>query len=120
MTIRQVAMGDKVIAVIEGEEQCIATPQDALDVMATVRYTADADQVIFQKHHFAPDFYSLRTGLLGEVLQKFTNYRLRLAIVGDFTAIQSKPMRDFIYECNQGRQVCFAATQAEALERLSQ
>ncbi len=33
---------------------------------------------------FAPDFFRLSTGLAGEIVQKFVNYRFRLVIMGDF------------------------------------
>ena len=34
----------------------------------------------------SPDFLRLSTGLAGDVLQKFVNYGLRVAIVGDVSA----------------------------------
>ena len=46
--------------------------------------------------------------MAGEILQKFSNYRVRLAIVGDFTPYSSKSIKDFIYESNKKRtnQLC--------------
>jgi hypothetical protein len=70
------------------------------------------------RHDNDPQFFQLRTGLAGEILQKFTNYRFVVAIVGDFDVYDSKSLRDFIYECNQGKQVFFAKDQQSALDRL--
>ncbi len=39
------------------------------------------DGVLLTEEDLAPDFFNLRTGLAGELLQKFVNYRVRVAIV---------------------------------------
>ena len=56
--------------------------------------------------------------MAGEILQKFSNYRMRLVIVGDFSALESKSLRDFIYESNKGKLVGFVSTAEEALHKL--
>ena len=48
------------------------------------------------------------------------NYQMRLAIVGDFSHYTSKPLRDFIYESNNGKQVGFWPTVEAALAWLDQ
>ena len=37
--------------------------------------------LILTEHDLGPDFFDLRTGLAGELFQKFINYKLRVAIV---------------------------------------
>lgn len=64
-------------------------------------------------------FSSYARAVAGEILQKFVNYGVKLAIVGDFSRYDSKALADFIYESNQGRHFFFAATHAEALSRLA-
>jgi Domain of unknown function (DUF4180) len=54
-----------------------------------------------------------------EILQKFSTYRVRLAIVGDFTKYPGKSLYDFIYESNKGRQIYFIATVSGAIKYLS-
>jgi hypothetical protein len=68
----------------------------------------------------APDFFSLRTGVAGEVVQKFATYRLRLAVVGDIDAhvAASTALRDFVREANRGGQTWFVADEAELAARL--
>ncbi|MNG37612.1 hypothetical protein D3C84_1250240 [compost metagenome] len=51
-------------------------------------------------------------------MQKYTNYQMAIAIVGEFSGYNSKSLNDFIYECNQGKKVVFRSTEAEALEAL--
>jgi hypothetical protein len=61
----------------------------------------------------------LRTGKAGEILQKFSNYRVQLAIVGDYSKYNSKSLTDFIYESNKGRNINFVNSMEEALNVLS-
>jgi hypothetical protein len=41
----------------------------------------DVGGLLLDESQLGPDFFDLRTGLAGEVFQKFTNYRVRLALV---------------------------------------
>jgi hypothetical protein len=64
-----------------------------------------------------PDFFRLRTGVAGEFLQKFANYRLRLAVVGDVSrqVAASDAFRDLVRECDRGNQ-CWFVSDPDALE----
>ena len=57
--------------------------------------------------------------MAGEILQKFINYRVKAAIYGDYSRYTSKPLRDFIYESNNGRDFFFVAAREEAVEKLA-
>ena len=41
-------------------------------------------------------------------------------IYGDYSKYTSKPLKDFIYECNSGRDVFFTENLQTALEQLSE
>lgn len=84
----------------------------------TAKYEAGTKNIVLVKRQITPDFFILSTGLAGEVLQKFINYGGRLAIYGNFSGYTSKPLHDFMYESNQGRDVFFVSTEAEAVDRL--
>jgi len=60
----------------------------------------------------------LKTGLAGEILQKFSNYYVELAIVGDFSKYSSKNLQDFIYESNKVGRINFVSSVEEAKEAL--
>ena len=107
------------IALVEAEETLVSDVRSALDLMATVRYETGADCLALPKAALDERFFVLSSGLAGDILQKFVNYQMKLAIYGDFSGYTSKPLRDFIYESNQGNHVCFVPTQSEAIERLS-
>jgi hypothetical protein len=55
------------------------------------------------------------------MVQKFVNYGLKVAIVGDTSelAAKSKALHDFIYESNRRGSVWFLTNQQELDERLS-
>jgi len=38
-------------------------------------------RLILSEHDLGPGFFNLQTGLAGELIQKFVNYRVRVAIV---------------------------------------
>lgn len=53
----------------------VADIQDALGA------TFGATGLLLEEADVDPGFFDLRTGLLGELMQKFVNYRVRLALV---------------------------------------
>jgi hypothetical protein len=119
MNITVKTHGGKPYALVTAEEPLIADAQSALDLMVTVGYEADVNRIALYKQAVAEAFFTLGSGLAGDVLQKFVNYQVRLAIIGDYSGYRSKPLRDFIYESNKGRHVFFVGTEAEAAEKLT-
>ena len=119
MNIKQLEQNGVIIAQVESEEALITDVQSALDLMATVRYETGADRMILPKAALDERFFVLSSGLAGDILQKFVNYQLAVAIVGDYSGYTSKPLRDFIYESNNGSHVFFVATVEDALDKLS-
>ncbi len=91
----------------------IASPGDFLNMLAWGG-ERDTSAFVLKAVNFTAAFYDLRTGLAGEILQKVSNYRCRLAIVGPFSMVTSERFREFMSESNKGRQVCFARGEEEA------
>ncbi|WP_343747683.1 DUF4180 domain-containing protein [Fluviicola sp.] len=106
------------IAEILSEEIIIRNAEDGLDLLGNVYYQGFDRMIVYSKN-ITPDFFDLKNGIAGEILQKFSNYRVRLAIVGDFSSYTSKSITDFIFESNKGKHVNFLSSPEEALERLS-
>lgn len=115
-TIHETATGR--IAEITDNEKVVTTAQDGLDLMADLYYQ-DIEKIILYEKDLAPAFFDLKTGLAGEILQKFSNYRVRLAIVGDFSKYPGKSIADFIYESNKHTQVNFVDSTEAAILALS-
>lgn len=91
--------------------------EDGLQLLVDIYYQ-DVDKIIIYKEQLSDDFFDLSTKLAGEILQKFANYRVRLAIVGQFTD-SSQSLQDFIFESNKGKQVNFVSSSEEAIARFS-
>ncbi len=106
------------IAELISNELLIKEIQDGLDLMVNVYYQ-DIDRMILYEKNIVSEFFDLKTGIAGEILQKFSNYKMKLAIVGDFEKYQSKSLNDFIFESNKVGQINFVASLEEALERLT-
>ncbi len=106
------------VATVHSDEPVITDTQSALDLMATVKYETGCDCIAVPKSAVAEGFFVLSTGIAGEILQKFVNYRVKLAIIGDFSHYTSKPLRDFIYESNKGSHVFFVENMEEAVAKL--
>lgn len=119
MKIEYVTVNGVDIAVVSGDAAEITTPRDALDLAMSVKYESGAERIAIDKRVLGEDFFILSTGVAGEILQKFINYHVKAAFYGDYSHYTSKPLRDFIYESNQGRDFFFTAAREEALERLA-
>ncbi|MCZ0985142.1 DUF4180 domain-containing protein [Streptomyces diastatochromogenes] len=79
-----------------------------------------AELVVVPVERVADEFFRLRSGVAGAVVQKFVTYRLRLAVVGDISAHveASDALRDFVYESNQGGQLWFLTRYQDLDDRL--
>lgn len=106
------------VALVSAEGIIIRNEQDALDLLANCGYQG-ADRIIIDEQNLSADFFELNTKLAGEVLQKFSNYRMQLAIVGSFDKYDSKSLRDFIYESNKAKRINFVSTVDEAKKALT-
>lgn len=103
---------------IRSEEQFINNVQDVLDLFGEL-YGQYYDGIILYERNITHDFFDLQTKLAGEILQKFSNYRIRLVIVGDWSKYTSRSLEAFITESNRGKTVNFSSSPTEALELLS-
>lgn len=108
------------LAVVSGEKKIITDVQSALELVMTARYETGADRIVIDKHAVTEEFFILSTGLAGEILQKFINYHVKAAIWGDYSRYTSKPLKDFIYESNNGKDFFFTDTKEEAIRCLAE
>jgi hypothetical protein len=86
-----------------------------IDDVFGLLYIDGCSTVIVRKENIISGFFDLSTGIAGEILQKFSTYNIRLAIIGDYSNITSKSLRDFIYESNKIKRILFVDTIEEAL-----
>lgn len=96
------------------DEGPLSGAADFLELMSN----CSSETIALEKAAFHKDFFELRSGIAGEILQKVSNYRRRLVVLGDFENLPSRALRDFIYESNRTGQVVFAPSLEAALELL--
>lgn len=104
---------------VESDEPVITDAQSAIDLLMSAQYDVGSKDIVIPKQLVVEDFFVLSTGLAGEVLQKYVNYGGRMAIYGDYSRYTSKPLRDFMYESNKGRDFFFVSTRDEAVAALA-
>ncbi len=92
----------------------LAVPEDVNDLLGNAYYQG-FDGMIISADKISPRFFDLKTRLAGEILQKFSTFQMRLAIVGDFSVFPSESLKSFIYESNRGGLIHFSPTTADAL-----
>jgi len=97
----------------------LASPGDSNDFIGEA-WSVSAELLAIPVERLGPDVLNLRTRVGGEVFQKFANYRLRCAIVGDITAAVdgSGALRDFVRETNEGSALWFVPDVDQLCARL--
>ena len=97
----------------------IGTGQHAVDLIADA-HGRHAALVVLPAARLAPEFFQLRTGVAGEIVQKFATYRMRLAVLGDLSdhLARSETFASFVHETNRGGQLWFLADRNELDARL--
>jgi len=108
MTDTIATFGSTKVFVVSSDGPSLASEQGALDVIGAT-YGQDIDMIAVPASRLGDDFFKLSTGIAGGFIQKFMNYSHRIAIVGDISSYveRSKPLHDFVYESNKGKQVAF-------------
>jgi len=106
------------IVIIKSDELIIKDVQSAIDFIMNIKYKMNCNKIALNKSAIVEDFFILSKGLAGEILQKFINYQTKFAIYGDFSKYTSKPLKDFIYESNNGKDIFFVENEDEAIKML--
>lgn len=79
MKIETVEKSGVTVAVVT-EGTAIIDATSAMELAMTVRYETGCSRIAIDKKQVCGDFFILSTQLAGEVLQKFINYRVKMAI----------------------------------------
>lgn len=116
MRLESFEVGDVTVAeLVEGE---VASERDAIDLVGNASFQG-ADVVLVAADRLPEEFFDLSSGLAGAALQKFSNYRLRLVIVGQFEGLGSESLQAFVRESNRGGNVAFVKDREAALARIA-
>ena len=83
------------VAEIFADGVILASLDDGLDMLGECM-GAGVSRLVIKEENISPNFFDLGTKLAGDVLQKFTQYMVKLAIVMDFGHVEKPSLRDFI------------------------
>jgi len=92
----------------------LTVPEDANDLLGNAYYQG-FDGMIISADKISPRFFDLKTRLAGEILQKFSTFQMRLAIVGDFFLLSTRTRSKFIFYNSRGSLIHFSSTTNDAL-----
>lgn len=109
---------EKGIAIVNSDEIIIKDVQSAIDFIMTIKYETNCNKIALNKEAIIDKFFILSSGIAGEILEKFITYKTKFAIYGDFSKYTSKPLKDFIYESNNGKDIFFVKDENEAINKL--
>lgn len=108
--------GTSLIECLPGDEHDpsrIGSEADALDLVG-ICGEHQIHRLLLHAANLTDDFYNLRTGLAGTVLQKFVNYRIRAAAVLTPELATQGRFGEMVREANRGRQFRVFYDRAEA------
>ncbi|HST60594.1 MAG TPA: DUF4180 domain-containing protein, partial [Longimicrobium sp.] len=96
-------------------------PAGAFDPAAVVTHCIEsgADRLLIDADAMAPEFFDLSTGIAGALVQKLTQYEIRMAGVVPDPSIHSKPFQDFAREADRNPWFRFFPTREQAIAWLS-
>jgi hypothetical protein len=84
------------------------------DISDAIGVCFGAAGLILTEQELAPEFFDLRTGLAGELFQKFINYGIRLAIVLPDPQCYGERFSELAYEHSSHRLIRFLHSPEEA------
>lgn len=107
------------VLVLEPDGEKLKSERDALDLIGEAMQQG-VEWVLVPVERLEDDFFQLKTGLAGHIIQKFVTYRRHLVILGDISryVAQSRSLKAFVYETNRGTQVWFLTDLQELDGRL--
>jgi hypothetical protein len=96
---------------------CLLSEGDALDLIAACGENR-TDRLLIHNENLPAEFFQLKTGLAGQILQKFVNYRVRAAaIIPDDRAYVGR-FGEMVLEANRRNQFRVFANREMAISWL--
>jgi len=84
------------------------------DISDTIAACFGVEGIIFTEDDLAREFFDLRSGLAGELFQKFINYKLRMAIVLPDPEAYGERISELAYEHKSHNTIRFVRSKDEA------
>ena len=84
------------------------------DISDAIAASFGSDGLILTEDDLAQEFFDLRSGLAGELFQKFINYKLRMAIVLPDPEAYGERISELAYEHKSHNMIRFVRSKDEA------
>lgn len=96
-------------------------PSGGFDPIAVVTHCIESgtDRLLLDEPALPPEFFDLSTRMAGALVQRLTQYEVRMAAVVPDPAIHSRPFQDFAREANKGTWFRFFPTREQAITWLA-
>jgi len=96
--------------------ECVDSITHAADALGLVTACIENDstRLLLESRHLPAEFFDLRSGFAGELLQKLQNYRIRLAGVFPSEREYGERFSEFLSEAKRGRSFRAFAVRADA------
>jgi uncharacterized protein DUF4180 len=88
------------------------------DISDAIGVCIGAEGLILTEDDLAPEFFDLRGGLAGELFQKFTNYKVRVAIILPDPEAYGERFGELAYEHRSHSMIRFVRSRDEAQDWL--
>lgn len=85
-----------------------------MDAVATC-FERGTQALLIDRPALPPEFFDLRTGLTGELVQKLAQYGIRLACVVPDLSAQPERFQEFAREANRGERARFFESKGDAV-----
>lgn len=119
MRIETVIENGMPIALISADEVVMKDVGSALDLAMTAMHETGGNRMAIDKNLISEDFFRLGSGMARDILQKYMNYHVMIAVYGDYSHYTSKPLHDFFHESNRRGDAFFVSTKDEAIGKLA-
>jgi hypothetical protein len=101
MNYKVVEKNNKKYIACDSPETPLLSEQDSLNLIAAC-IENNAYLLMIDAEALTDDFFRLRTGLAGQVLQKFVNYHLKVAVILKKEQRIMGKFKEFLAEANKG------------------
>jgi len=90
-------------------EEYIENTNDLLSIVGEAGYRG-SNKLLIHSKYLLEDFFDLKSGVAGEFLQKFSNYRTKVAILLDEKRLEHPRFKEMVLESNKQGNVAYFQT----------
>ncbi len=112
-----------------GEQKDIALVQSTLiyidhvslmiELIDTVKHETGCQKMIIYRSNLSDDFFKLSNKLASEIISKCSDYKVKVAVIGDYSHFVNKDLQAFIEEQNTKNDFIFVSDNEEAIKKLN-